>query len=172
MKYCILSILLCTYWWVNAQLPGYGQQGWSEHIATASSIEEEIYGNPRLQLFRQELLFQRPGFPLHQRTVQVQETEKAIASLRLNTPDAELNLVNWIQSQYNKPGIIPAILELASFYYNNGRYDEAITYYDKINDLNQLSDLELSELSFKKGYCFFVNKQFGHAKTTLAKTRE
>ena len=81
MKYCILSILLCTYWWVNAQLPGYGQHGWSEHIATACSIEEEIYGNPRLQLFRQELLFQRPGFPLHQRTVQVQETEKAIASL-------------------------------------------------------------------------------------------
>ena len=172
MKYCILSILLCTNWWVNAQLPGYGQQGWSEHIATTASIEEEIYGNPKLQLFRQELLFQKPGFPLHERTVQVQETERAIASLRLNTPDAELNLVNWIQSQYNKPGIIPAILELASYYYNNGRYDEAITYYDKINDLNQLSDLELSELSFKKGYCYFVNKQFGHAKTTLAKTRE
>ncbi len=172
MKYCILSILLCTFCWLNAQLPGYGQEGWSEHIASTSSIEDELYGNPRLQLFRQELLFQRPGFPLHERTVQVQETEKAIASLRLNAPDAEVNLVNWIQSQYNKAGIIPAILELASYYYNNGRYDEAITYYDKINDLNQLSDLELSELSFKKGYCFFVNKQFGQAKTTLAKTRE
>lgn len=172
MKYCILSILLCSYLWVNAQLPGYGNQGWGEHIAITTSLEDELYGNPRLQMMRQEHLFQRPGFPLQDRVVHVEETEKAIASLRLNTPDAELNLVNWIQAQYNKPGIIAAILELASYYYNNGRYDESIAYYDKITDLNQLSDLELSELSFKKGYCYFINKQFAQAKTTLAKTRE
>ena len=58
------------------------------------------------------------------------------------------------QSQYNKAGSYQAILELASYYYNNGRYDEAITYYDKISDFNQLSDLELSELSFKRVLSF------------------
>ncbi|MFN8318768.1 MAG: tetratricopeptide repeat protein [Saprospiraceae bacterium] len=172
MKYCILSSLLCISWWVGAQLPGYGNHGWKEHISTMASMEDELYGNARLQLIFSEFINQRPAFPNPDRVVYIQNNEEAISSLRLQAPEAETRLVKWIQSQYNKAGSYQAILELASYYYNNGRYDEAITYYDKISDFNQLSDLELSELSFKKGYCHFVNKQFGKAKTALGKTRE
>ena len=47
MKYCILSSLLCISWWVGAQLPGYGNHGWKEHISTMASMEDELYGNAR-----------------------------------------------------------------------------------------------------------------------------
>lgn len=172
MKYCILSFLLGICWGLTAQLPAYDNHGWKEHLSVMASMENELYGNARLQLLNAEFIQKRPAFPDPERTTYIQNNEEVMASLRLNAPDAEMRLVKWIQSQYNKPGSFQAILELASYYYNNGRYDDAITYYDKIKDYNELSDLELSEMSFKKGYCYFVNKQFGHAKTAFSKTRE
>lgn len=172
MKYCILSVLVCWVFTSYAQLPGYGQHGWKEYISTMSSIEDEVYGHTRVQQYMFELAANRPVFPDSDRKAFTFSNESAMAGLRLNAPDAEMKLVKWIKDEYNKPGIVTSVLELASYYYNNGRYDEAITYYDKIRDYKLLSDSELSEMCFKKGYCHFINKAFALSKAMLRKTKE
>ncbi|HPK09887.1 MAG TPA: tetratricopeptide repeat protein [Saprospiraceae bacterium] len=94
-----------------------------------------------------------------------------ISSLRAMHPDAESELIKYILENQGKPEVKDAALELGSFYYNEKRYREAIDIYDYVNDA-QLTNLEFSEKSFKKGYCHFVLKEFDYAIYSLSKTSE
>jgi len=56
------------------------------------------------------------------------------------------------------------IFELADYYYNEKQYANCIAYFDKI-DIDALSEIRMSELAFKKGYCHFVKKEFAQAQS-------
>ena len=89
-----------------------------------------------------------------------------IADLRLEHPKASTQLAYYINEFYPDPITIQPILELASFYYYERNYGEAISWYDKVN-IKRLPAIDASEASFKKGYCHFVQKEFKEAKRIL-----
>ena len=94
-----------------------------------------------------------------------------IASNRLEQYGSEETLIKNIKEFYPNPVAIPAILELGSYYYNKNLYKKTIETYDLIN-LNHLSEFDMSEASFKKGYAHFVLKEFKEAEEDFKRIKE
>ena len=172
MRYCILSIILIVYTSIWSQETNLNKRSYESDQTANNLFDEAIYGNSSVEFDRYLLLSKPPNFSPSNRKTTTAEIDKAIAAIRINAPDAESELIRIIQFHYNKPEVITAILELASFYYNNNNFEETIKYYDLITDTYQLSDADISELSFKKGYSYFVNKRFSEAKAEFQRTKE
>lgn len=112
-----------------------------------------------------------PHFEKFERLVKDAGASAAISSLRAELPQAENEVVNFIDDHFPDPISHPVLLELASYYYNQKRYSDAVYYYDKM-DLDGLAVLEMSEASFKKGYSLFVQKKFDEAKAEFVRVKE
>jgi len=89
-----------------------------------------------------------------------------ISGLRLQKEEAENEVLSMINLHYPDPIVNPAIMELGSYYYNKKLYRNSIESFERM-DISQLSDDELSETLFKKGYCHFVLREFPKAKSDL-----
>jgi tetratricopeptide (TPR) repeat protein len=99
------------------------------------------------------------------------QTLKHIAGLRLDLPTGIEHLKQFIDQNHPSPLITEAIFELADYYYNEKQYAYAIEYYDKIN-VDALAEIRMSELSFKKGYCHFVKKEFDDAQYNFSYSKD
>ncbi len=94
-----------------------------------------------------------------------------IADLRIEDPSAETKLTYYIQQYYPDPVTIQPILELASHYYYNRNYQEAIDWYERV-PIEDLPELDKSEASFKKGYCHFVKKEFSDGMRDFGRVKD
>ena len=56
-----------------------------------------------------------------------------------------------------------ALLELADYYYNAKKYDEAINFYAQM-DQRGFSEEERSEILFRHGYCLFMRKRYDESR--------
>ncbi len=113
----------------------------------------------------------QPHFDKFDRLVRDAKASSVTSSLRLELPQAENEVITFIDEFFPDPISQPVILELASYYYNNKRYTDAVFYYEKL-DLNDLGLLEMSEASFKKGYSLFVQKKFVEAQKEFTRVKE
>ena len=110
-------------------------------------------------------------FPPYENQLREAQLTMAIAYLRMDYPEAEKNILFLIDNYYPDPVTSNAIIELASYYYNNTLYGNAIDMYDKV-DFDGLPIDERSEASFKKGYSYFSKKEFMKAREEFRRTRE
>lgn len=94
-----------------------------------------------------------------------------ISQLRLDIPEGESDLRYFIASNHPNPLITESIFELADYYYNIKNYASCIEYFDLI-DIDRLTELKMSELVFKKGYCHFVQKEFTLAKSYFLNSKD
>lgn len=85
-----------------------------------------------------------------------------ISGLRMQLPDAETEMVDFLKENKGNPFLDDALFEMGDFLYNAKRYKDAISYFDQIN-LDNLETIKMSELAFKNGYCHFVHKNFKQA---------
>lgn len=97
--------------------------------------------------------------------------EYAISGLRADMMSGENELITVINNKYPNPVTIPAILELGSYYYNKKWYAKCIETYSMI-DLEDLSEYDMTEASFKKGYSLFVTKEFVAARMEFERIRK
>lgn len=134
-------------------------------------FDQNVYLAARYELDKFVSLPDQPNFGVNDRLIRDAKVKYVVAALRLNLPQAESELVNYIDQYYPDPVTTPAILELASHYYNDKRYVDAVFYYEKLN-LDQLSELEMSEASFKKGYSLFVQKKFTESQKEFERVDE
>jgi tetratricopeptide (TPR) repeat protein len=112
----------------------------------------------------------RPSFEKYDRLKTEAALGSVVSGLRIDLPKGESEVINFIELNYPNPICKDAILELASYYYNDKRYLDAVAYYDKW-DLNSLSSLEMSEASFKKGYSLFVQSKFAEAQKEFSRVK-
>jgi len=94
-----------------------------------------------------------------------------ISQLRLEAPQAESDLINYIDTNHPNPLLTGTIFELADYYYNEKQYANCISYFEKI-DIDALSEIRMSELAFKKGYCHFVKKEFAQAQSYFSYSKD
>lgn len=94
-----------------------------------------------------------------------------ISGLRLQLPESESNLANFILENHPNPLLIDAIFEMGDYYYNEKQYARCIEFYDLI-DIDAIPQIRLSELAFKKGYCHFVRKEFNEAQYSFSYTKD
>jgi len=96
---------------------------------------------------------------------------KRISQMRLNVPEAETQLINFINENHPNPFITDAIFELGDYYYNEKQYAQCIEYFEKI-DIDGLPEQKMSEVVFKKGYCHFVKKEFDRAQYEFSYSKD
>ncbi len=83
--------------------------------------------------------------------------------VRLNLPEGEILMLDFISRHAPDAISDQALIELANYYYNNRKYDKAVTYFSRI-PFYQLSPGQRAEVKFKMGYAFFVKKKFTAAR--------
>lgn len=144
-----------------------------EHYKAAQDYyQQELYGQA-IHSLDQYLAYDRTATDSKRHLthyLQAQEM-RAIAQMRLQLPEAERNLQQFIADNRPSPMINGAIFEMADYYYNEKQYASSIEYFDMI-DIDALPELKMSELVFKKGYCYFVKKEFAQAQYTFSYSKD
>ncbi len=95
----------------------------------------------------------------------------AKSAIRTGQPNSEQLILDFIRNYSPDPLATQATLEIASFYYNAGNYDKAGEYFAMLDE-STLSGEMRAEANFKKGYTFFVKKQFSKAKPLFAAIKD
>jgi tetratricopeptide (TPR) repeat protein len=95
------------------------------------------------------------------------ELQYAKCAVRLGQPEAEKLVLDFLRENTPSPLATQAALEIGDYYFNDKKYDEAITYYNMAP--SGVSSGKRAELQFKKGYSYFVSKKFPQAKSEFGK---
>lgn len=126
-------------------------------------FEKGLYGKSQQQ-FSNTLQMLQPANEPESELLRIKaELNYARAAVRLGLPDGEKLMLDFIRKYSPEPVANSALIELANFYYNDKNYDKAVDYFSQIPAYN-LTQNQRSEVKFKMGYAFFVQKKFTQAK--------
>ncbi len=105
--------------------------------------------------------------PVHQpeaELLRVQaELNVAKLAVRLGKSDGEKLILDFVRRYRPDPIANQALLEIAKYYFDENQLDKAIEYYQMVpRDL--MGPAEQSEVNFRLGYAYFVQKEFEEAK--------
>ena len=93
----------------------------------------------------------------------------AKCAVRLDQPEAEKITLDFLRENSPAPIASQAALEIGDYYFDQKEYNQALTYYDMAPDG---SGAARDEIQFKKGYSYFVTKNFARAKNELNQLKE
>lgn len=99
------------------------------------------------------------------------ELHHAKCAVKLEQPEAEKQVFDFLRTQAPSPESSQAALEIGNYYFDSKKYNEAIEYYD-MAPAGAASGAVRDEIRFKQGYSYFVTKRFAQAKTAFAGLRE
>lgn len=91
------------------------------------------------------------------------EYYNAICAIELFNKDGEWLLKNFINEHPENPKVKTAYFYLGKSNYRKKKYKEALDWFAKV-DVYDLSNEELAEFYFKRGYCSFINEKYAEAK--------
>ncbi len=97
------------------------------------------------------------------------ELYHAKTAVRLGQPEAEKLTLDFLRENSPSPVASQAALEIGDYYFDQKEYDKALTYYDMAPDAFGTTG---EEIRFKRGYAYFVTKQFARAKAEFAPLKE
>jgi len=92
----------------------------------------------------------------------------ANAAIRLNQQDADYLMEQFVNDYPTSIKRNDAFLEVANYYFENGKYPYARKWYDKV-DASNLSSNARDRFYFNNGYAYFVNKRYKEAETYFNK---
>jgi len=134
-------------------------------------FEKGLYGQSR-EAFQKFLDLARPLNEAPFEDLQMNaELYMAKSAVRLQLPDGEKQIIDFVRNYSPDPLASKAIIEAGNYYYNSKDYEKAFTFYSMI-DHSSLSTEEKSEVLFKKGYALFVRKNFKQAKSLFVQIKE
>ncbi|MFB9054883.1 tetratricopeptide repeat protein [Formosa undariae] len=143
--------------------------------------QSAIYTNDQAEYFKALSLYNNKQYLAAQdmfTDIQRKSTEQVIQSecayyianiaVRLNQIKAD-NLVEQFVTDYpTSPKRNSAYMDVADFYFKSGKYAHAKKWYDRVDE-RSLTAFEHDRYNFNKGYTAFITKNYGNAKTYLAK---
>lgn len=94
------------------------------------------------------------------------ELNKAKSAVRLELPDGEKMMLDFIRKHRPDPMANEALIDVANYYFNARKYDKANEFYQLV-PLGQLPSSKKAEVKFKIGYGYFVRKDFEKAKANF-----
>lgn len=92
------------------------------------------------------------------------ELLQAKCAVRLELPEGEQLTLNYIREKKPDPEYDKALIDIANYYFNERKYDEALAYFEQIPNTG-LSKEQLAEVRFKQGYAHFRKEDYNKAKT-------
>ena len=83
----------------------------------------------------------------------------AICAIHLNQSNADVVMENFVRDYPTSPKQNQAFIEVAHYYFDQGKFPQALEYFDKIDE-SSLSYDDLDRFNFQKGYSYFsANKK-------------
>ncbi len=95
----------------------------------------------------------------------------ALCGLELFNTDAENLLIEFIYAYPESPKVKLAYFHLGRYKFRKKKYDEALEWFAKM-DLYDLSEKDLAEYHFKKGYSFFMEENYDEASKSLYEIKD
>lgn len=95
----------------------------------------------------------------------------AICGLELFNNDAENLLVEFINAYPESPKVKLAYFHLGRYQFRKKKYEKALSWFAKI-EVYDLSDKELAEYYFKRGYSYFMEDDFDNASKTFFEIKD
>lgn len=92
----------------------------------------------------------------------------SICAIRLNQSDADKLMQDFVINFPTSTKQNQAYLEVATYYFENGNYLQALNYFDKVEESTLLYN-ELEKYNFQKGYSYFSSKNKKEATIYLNK---
>jgi tetratricopeptide (TPR) repeat protein len=167
MRHIILLVLgLFVVSLANGQLPQSQSSEFSHFNKGVQLFKQGIYEKSidEFQTFRsQEANIDHTSLDRHR--IQA-EYYIALGSIKLGLPEAEQLFLDFVQNHKPDPLIFMATLEIADYYYNQRKYDEAYTYYGQIR-MGDIPPSKREEILFKKGYVLFTQGNYQQARSQL-----
>ena len=93
------------------------------------------------------------------------------AAILSDDPLGERNMLDFARSTAPDPTGNRALLEAANHYFQTRDFAQAARFYDMVS-LSGLGTADKTRTIFRKGYCAFVQKQFGKARTAFQQIRD
>ncbi|QLE01908.1 tetratricopeptide repeat protein [Galbibacter sp. BG1] len=90
----------------------------------------------------------------------------ANAAIRTNQLGADQLMEEFVAKYPTSTKRGSAYLDVADYYFNQGKYANALKWYDRAED-RSMGVAEREEFNFKKGYSLFVSKKYGSAREYL-----
>lgn len=90
----------------------------------------------------------------------------ANCAVRLNQQDADQLMEEFVNEYPTNIKRNEAYINVANYYFDNGKYAYARKWYDKVDE-NNLSRAEQEKFNFNNGYAYFKSKRFNEAKKYL-----
>ena len=95
----------------------------------------------------------------------------AKSAVRLDKPDGEKLILDFIRKYSPDPLASQALMEVANYFFNARKFDKALEFYKELNP-RELNTVQRSEVYFKTGYCYFVQKQFREAQANFVQIKD
>ena len=134
-------------------------------------FNQGLYGVAQ-RTFEEAITLLRPSNEPRYELLRVKsELGYAKSAVRRDLPEAEQLMLNFIREHSPGPLANRALVEVANYYYNAKKYDQALEYFERIPTY-QLSRSERAEVKFKMGYANFVKKKFAQAKGHFDEVKE
>ncbi len=92
----------------------------------------------------------------------------ANCAVRLNQLGADKMMEDFVERYPTSTKRNSAYIDVANYYFENGKYAYALKWYDKSGE-NNLTNSQREEYNFKKGYAYFTSKKYEQAKTYFKK---
>ncbi len=99
------------------------------------------------------------------------EMYDARCAIRLGLPEGEQLILDFIRNHAPEPVAGSAVLDVANYYYRSGKFEKALEYY-RLAENGNLSAEQRTEVRFKTGYAYFIQKKFGQAKAAFGGIKE
>ncbi|MCC6463619.1 MAG: tetratricopeptide repeat protein [Saprospiraceae bacterium] len=132
---------------------------------------QRVYGLAQKE-FRTAMDLSRPSNEPEWRALKTgADLYNAKCAVRLNQPEAEKLVFDFLRDNAPSPEASQAALEIGDYYFNAKQYQQALDYYD-MAPTDAVAGPVRDEIRFKQGYSYFVTKKFNQAKTALAGLKE
>ncbi|MCB0530572.1 MAG: tetratricopeptide repeat protein [Lewinellaceae bacterium] len=132
---------------------------------------QHLYGLAQKE-FKEAIELVRPANEPEWRSLKTSaELYHGKCAVRLEQPEAEKQVFDFLRNQAPSPQASQAALEIGDYYFDKKKYDQALEYYD-MAPTDAASGALRDEIRFKQGYSYFVTKRFSLAKAALAGIKE
>jgi len=95
---------------------------------------------------------------------------EAVCSLELGNDDAESLFMKFIKEHPENPLAKVAYFQIGKFYFKQGKYTEALQWFNKVN-AGDLIGSETVEYKFRKGYAYFETNDYKNAQLLFSEVK-
>ncbi|MFT4525544.1 MAG: tetratricopeptide (TPR) repeat protein, partial [Bacteroidia bacterium] len=152
---------------------GSAQKTEADNDVTASYKKGvELFSRKKFTLAQHEFAKAKDEIP--SKTSILWETARlyeAVSAVELFNADGEPLLGTWVADHPEHPEMVLADLNLGRYHFRKKKYSKAIKHLEKV-DPHEISESDLEEFYFKRGYAYFLQEKYDLAKNDLSQISE